>query len=595
LITKFTKRTHTCGELTEANINQTVTLNGWANTVRDLGGVLFVDVRDRYGITQVIFQPQKNVDAYKIAETLRTEHVISVTGMVEKRPESTENLKLKTGFIEVVAAECEVLNTAETTPFPIDDNIEANEDLRLKYRYLDLRRGTVQNAILTRHKFTQIVRQYLNEMNFVEIETPILMKSTPEGARDYLVPSRVHLNKFYALPQSPQTYKQILMVSGFDRYYQLAKCFRDEDLRADRQPEFTQVDMEMSFIDEEDIFGIIENLFTKTFKEIMGMEISIPFPRLTYTEAMERYGSDKPDLRINIQIETLTDICKDTDFNLFNDAIKANKVIAGINAAGQASYTRNQIDNLIDFTKGLGSKGLIWIKVLEDGYDSSIKKFLSKEQFEAIRNKFKANIGDLILIVIDEWTKVYTILGNLRLEMARRMDLLKDNNEYKFLWVYDFPLFEYSEDEKRFVSVHHMFTSPKISDIDLLDTDPGQVKARAYDIVLNGFEIGGGSIRIHQRELQNKIFNFLGFTDEEAQTKFGFLLNAFRYGAPPHGGIALGMDRIIMILTGQKSIRDVIAFPKTSSAYSLMDECPSEVDQKQLDELGLILRKKSSN
>jgi aspartyl-tRNA synthetase len=592
LVTIYKKRTHTCGELNESHINQVVTLNGWVNTIRDLGGVLFVDLRDRYGITQVIFQPQKNKETYEIGSKLRTEFVVSLTGVVEKRPEGTSNPRLSTGNIEVVVDECEILNAAETTPFPIDDSIDTNEDLRLKYRYLDLRRAPVQNTIIMRHKFTQIVRNYFDSNNFIEVETPILMKSTPEGARDYLVPSRVHLGKFYALPQSPQTYKQILMVAGFDKYFQIAKCFRDEDLRADRQPEFTQVDVEMSFTDENMIMNLMEKLFVKVFKELKGIDINIPFQRMSYKDAMEIYGSDKPDLRIDIKIETITEECKNTNFNLFNDAINTKKIIAGIKAEGLADYTRNQIDNLVDFTKNLGAKGLIWIKVLENGFDSSIKKFLTQEEFQRIKEKFNAETGDLLLIVIDEWRKVYPILGNLRLEIARRKDIKRDGNDFRFLWVYDFPLFEWDEDEKRFVSVHHMFTSPKIEDISELDGDLSKINARAYDIVLNGYEIGGGSIRIFQRELQNKIFSILGFTEEQAETKFGFLLNAFRYGAPPHGGIALGIDRIVMILADQKSIRDAMAFPKTSSAYSLMDDCPSEVEQKQIDELGLILRKK---
>jgi aspartyl-tRNA synthetase len=593
LITQFKKRTHTCGELTEDNINQKIVLNGWVSTVRDLGGVIFIDLRDRYGITQIVFQPNRHVEAHHIASTIRTEYVISICGIVERRPEGTENDKLRTGKIDVIAEECQILNEAETTPFPIDDNIETSEDIRLKYRYLDLRRSVLQNSLITRHRFNQIVRRYFDSNGFIEIETPFLMKSTPEGARDYLVPSRNHPGKFYALPQSPQQYKQILMVSGFDKYFQIVKCFRDEDLRADRQPEFTQIDIEMSFIHEQDVFSIIEKLFVQVYKELFNINLSLPFPRLTYKEAMETYGSDKPDLRIDIKIDTITEACKDTNFNLFNDAINSNKVIAGINAAGMAGYTRNQIDNIIDFVKKLGAKGLIWIKVLENGYESSIKKFLTDDEFNRIKDKFQAKTNDLLLIVIDEWFKVYSILGNLRVEIARRKEINLDNSDYKFLWVHDFPLFEWSEEEKKFVSVHHPFTSPNMEQVEYLDSDLSKVHARAYDIVLNGYEIGGGSIRIHQRELQSKIFKILGLTEEEAEKKFGFLLNAFRYGAPPHGGIALGVDRIAMLLTGQKSIRDVIAFPKTASAYSLMDDSPSEVNQKQLDELGLILKKKA--
>ena len=587
---KFKKRTHTCGELREKNVDEVVTLNGWVDTYRNLGGMIFIDLRDRYGITQIVFQPQNNEEIYKIAEGLRLEYVVSITGKVWKRPEGTVNVKLITGEIEIVATEAEILNAAEPTPFPIDEKFEVNEDLRLKYRYLDLRKKTLQNALVVRHKIIQVIRNYMSAFNFIEIETPILMKSTPEGARDYLVPSRVHQGKFYALPQSPQTYKQILMVAGMDRYFQIAKCFRDEDLRADRQPEFTQLDIEMSFVSEEDVYQLIENLFKDILKQLLDKNIETPFLKITYKEAMELYGSDKPDIRINNKIVTVTKQCEGTEFNLFNDAIKEGKVIAGLLAQGLGNYTRGQIDSMTDYTKSLGAKGLIWIKVSNDGYDSSIKKFVNKEQVERIAKEFNAKSGDLILLIIDEWKKAYPILGNLRFEIAKRMGIELHWDDFKFLWVCDFPLFEYNEEEKRYESVHHMFTAPKIESLSDFD-NLSKINARSYDIVLNGYEVGGGSIRIHQREVQNKIFELLGFSKEEADEKFGFLLNAFKYGAPPHGGIALGIDRIAMLLTGGKSLRDVIAFPKTTSAYSLMDDAPSDVSQRQLDELGLILKK----
>jgi aspartyl-tRNA synthetase len=589
--TKFKKRTHTCGELSEKNVDQTVTLNGWVDTYRNLGGMIFIDIRDRYGITQIVFQPQNNEQIYKTAESLRLEYVVSITGKVSKRPDGTVNTKLLTGNIEVIATECEILNPAEPTPFPIDDKFEISEDLKLKYRYLDLRKKNLQHSIVVRHKITQAIRNYMSALNFLEIETPILMKSTPEGARDYLVPSRIHHGKFYALPQSPQTYKQILMVSGMDKYFQIVKCFRDEDLRVDRQPEFTQLDIEMSFISEEDIFLLIENLFKELLKNVLGKDIQTPFLKIPYKNAMELYGSDKPDLRIDNKIVTVTKQCEGTDFNLFNDAIKDNKIIAGLLAEGMGNYTRSQIDNLTDYTKGLGAKGLIWIKVLNEGYDSSVKKFLTAQQIDTIAKEFNAKQGDLIVLVIDEWKKIYPILGNLRIEIAKRKGIELQWDDFRFLWVYDFPLFEYDEEEKRYVAVHHMFTAPKIDSLSDLKGDVSKLNARSYDIVLNGFEVGGGSIRIHQRDIQFKIFELLGFSKQEAEDKFGFLLNAFKYGAPPHGGIALGVDRITMLLTGGKSLRDVIAFPKTTSASSLMDDSPSNVNQKQLDELGLTLKK----
>jgi len=580
----FTKRTHTCGELRASDIGKTVTLTGWVDTRRDLGGVIFVDMRDRYGKTQVVFNPQNNAQVHEFAGALRTEFVVSVTGTVEHRPTGTENPSLATGEIDIMAAKLEILNKADTTPFPIEDQLQVNEEVRLKYRYLDLRRPVMQRNLLTRHKMYLITRNYFDAQGFVEVETPILMKSTPEGARDYLVPSRIHRGRFYALPQSPQTYKQILMVAGMDRYFQIVKCFRDEDLRADRQPEFTQIDVEMSFVDEEMIYQIVEGLMKRFFKELNGLDVQTPFPRLSYKQAMELYGSDKPDTRFGLTFTCINDVVATTEFKVFSETIKKGGVVAGFVAPGCASYTRNQLDVLTDFVKSNGAGGLVWMRVTENGVETPSEKFLGKEMINAIREKMQANVGDMIFLISDSWSKAYNILGSLRLEMARRLNLI-DESKNNLLWVTDFPMFEYDEAEKRYVAVHHPFTSPKTEDVELLDTDPTKARARAYDLVLNGSEIAGGSIRIHDRTLQSRVFKLLGIGEEEAKSKFGFLLDAFRYGAPPHGGIAFGFDRVCMLLNGEKSIRDVIAFPKTTSAMSLMDESPSEVDERQLKEL----------
>jgi len=580
----FTKRTHTCGELRPGDIGKTVTLTGWVDTRRDLGGVIFVDLRDRYGKTQVVFNPQTNQAVHELAGSLRSEFVISVTGKVERRPEGTINPSLVTGEIDIMADKLEILNKADTPPFPMEDDIQVNEEVRLKYRFLDLRRPVMQRNMMTRHQMYLLTRQYFDAFGFVEVETPVLMKSTPEGARDYLVPSRIHRGKFYALPQSPQTYKQILMVSGMDRYFQIVKCFRDEDLRADRQPEFTQIDVEMSFVDEEDIFKMAEGLASKFFKEIKGIDVPLPLPRLSYKNAMELYGSDKPDTRFEMTFTCLNDVVADCGFKVFSETVKIGGVVAGLVAQGCANYTRNQLDVLTDFVKSNGAGGLVWMRVTENGVETPSEKFLGKEIVNAIKEKMGAKTGDLIMIISGTWSKAYNILGSLRLEMARRLNLI-DESKINLLWVTDFPMFEYDEAEKRHVAVHHPFTSPKIEDIPLLDSDPGKARARAYDLVLNGNEIAGGSIRIHDRGLQSKVFNLMGINNEEAQRKFGFLLDAFRYGAPPHGGIAFGFDRFCMLLNGEKSIRDVIAFPKTTSAMSLMDEAPSDVDDMQLKEL----------
>jgi len=588
---EYKKRTHTCGELRASHISQTVTLTGWVDRRRDLGGMIFVDLRDRYGKTQLVFAPQHSQVVYEMAKDLRTEYVISVTGRVERRPEGTENPNLATGEIDVVADELTILNKAETPPFPIEDRVDASENLRLKYRYLDLRREIMQRNFITRHRMYQIVRKYFDENGFIEIETPMLMKSTPEGARDYLVPSRIHRGKFYALPQSPQTYKQILMVAGFDRYFQIVKCFRDEDLRADRQPEFTQIDVEMSFVSEDDVFQIVEGMMVRLFKEIKGIDIPTPFPRMTYLDAMASYGSDKPDLRFGMKFTTLNDVVANCNFRLFSETVAIGGVVAGLVAEGCANYTRSQIDVLTDFVKNLDSGGLVWVRVKDGSVESPIEKFLGQETLHRIVERMNAKVGDLLLIISDKPEKAYPVLGGLRLEMAQRLGLIASGKEdYKLLWVTEFPLLEWNKEENRYVAMHHPFTSPKPEDITLLDTDPARVRARAYDLVLNGNEIAGGSIRIHDSKLQSKMFRTLGISDEEARKKFGFLLDAFKYGAPPHGGIAFGFDRIVMLFTGQKSIRDVIAFPKTSNAISLMDDSPSEVSKAQLDELHIRIK-----
>jgi len=586
----FKKRTHTCGELRASDVGKIVTLNGWVDRRRDLGGLIFIDLRDRYGKTQVVFSPQHNDQAYQIAKELKSEFVISVTGKVERRPKGAENPSLPTGEIDVLADEIQILSKSETPPFLIEDDINVSEELRLKYRYLDLRRPIMQSNLITRHRMAQVVRRYFDENGFIEIETSFLVKSTPEGARDFLVPSRLHPGKFYALPQSPQLYKQILMVAGFDRYFQIVRCFRDEDLRADRQPEFTQIDVEMSFVTEEDVFNIVEGLIFRLMKEIKGIEIQLPFPRIPYVEAIEKYGTDKPDLRFDLEIVNATDIFKTTEFKVFREAIENGGVICGLNLPGCANFSRKQIDELTNFVKDLGAGGLVHFKVENGEVESPVAKYFTKISLQKLRERMNSRDGDLMILISDQPQKVYSILGSLRLEMGRRLNLI-DEEQFRFAWIVDFPLLEWDEEENRWVSVHHPFTSPKLEDLHLLDSDPGKVRARAYDLVLNGNEIAGGSIRIHDAELQRKIFKLLGISDEEAMKKFGFLLEAFKYGAPPHGGIAFGFDRLVMLFTGMKSIRDVIAFPKTSSALSLMDEAPSEVDPKQLDELHIQVKR----
>lgn len=586
----FKTRTHTCGELREGRIGENVVLNGWVDTRRDLGGLIFIDLRDRYGITQIVFEPNFSKEAHENAGGLRSEYVISIEGKVRKRPEGTENPSIATGMIDVMVNKLVILNEAKTPPFPIKDGIDTSEDIRLKYRYLDLRRPSMQQNILLRHKMYQLVRKYFDENSFVEVETPVLMKSTPEGARDYLVPSRLHKGKFYALPQSPQQYKQLLMVSGLDRYFQIVKCFRDEDLRADRQPEFTQIDVEMSFIDQENILEMVEGLMKLLFKEILNKELTMPLPRLTFDEALEKYGSDKPDLRFGLEMVTLNHVFENTSFKVFQDHIKNKGIITGLLAPGCGEYTRNQLDVITDFVKKLGAGGLIWMRVKENDLEAPIAKFLSDEEKKNLILSLNAKSGDLIFILSGSRLKALSIMGALRLEMARRLDLIKPDADPKLLWVTDFPLFEWDEQTNRFYAMHHPFTSPRLEDVELMETEPSRVRARAYDLVLNGTEIAGGSIRIHNADLQAKMFRTLGITNEEAEYKFGFLMNAFKYGAPPHGGIAFGFDRTAMIFAGENSIREVIAFPKTASAVSIMDDAPSTVSEDQLKELHIKIR-----
>lgn len=582
------KRTHTCGELSEKDTNKKVTLCGWCSTRRDHGGVIFIDLRDRYGITQVVFDPSFNLESHKTAERLGREDVIQVSGIVKHRKKDMENPKLKTGAIEVFVEKIDILNEAETPPMEIDDRIITHEDTRLRYRYLDLRKPGMQHNIATRHKIIKDVRDYLDNLGFLEIETPILAKSTPEGARDYLVPSRINPGKFYALPQSPQIFKQLLMVSGFDRYFQIARCFRDEDLRADRQPEFTQIDVEMSFVDEGDLIEITEGMLRHIFRVILNKDIKIPFPRLAYDEAISRYGLDKPDTRFELHLIDVTDIVRHSNFEVFTKATKQNGIVKCINAKNCAGFSRTIIEELTGFVAVYGSKGLAWMKVTEKGLESSIVKFFDEEIQKELIKATNAKKDDLLFFVADNSKVVNDALGYLRIEIAKRLNLI-DSNHFNFVWITDFPLIEFSEDEQKYVAVHHPFTSPKDEDIKLLDKSPEKARAKAYDIVLNGTEIGGGSIRIHKSDVQSKMFSALGMGKEEVEEKFGFLLEAFRYGTPPHGGIALGLDRIAAMLTNNESIREVIAFPKNKAAENPMDDSPSDVSEKQLQELHIKL------
>ena len=579
------KRTCRCAELSEKNIGQEVTVMGWVQKARNTGGLIFVDLRDRSGLLQINFQEDKlGQELFDKAYKLRSEFVIAVVGTVVAR-EGGINKNIPTGAIEVVATQLRVLSEAQTPPFPIEEDIKTKEDLRLKYRYLDLRRPDLQRNLIMRSKIATLTRQFLTDEGFLEIETPMLNKSTPEGARDYLVPSRVHPGCFYALPQSPQLFKQLLMCSGYDRYFQLARCFRDEDLRADRQPEFTQIDMELSFVDEDDVMDVNERLLQKLFKEILDIDIELPIQRMTWQEAMDRFGSDKPDLRFGMELNDVSDVVKDCGFGVFTGALENGGSVRGINAKGQGGMPRKKIDALVKFAKDFGAKGLAYLCINEDGtYKSSFAKFMTEDELHALVEKMDGQPGDLLLFAADRNKVVYDVLGNLRLELARQLDLL-DKNEYRFLWVTEFPQFEYSEEEQRYVAMHHPFTMPMEEDLELLETEPGKVRARAYDIVLNGTEIGGGSIRIHQDDIQERMFEALGFTKESAYEQFGFLMNAFKYGVPPHAGLAYGLDRLVMLMAKQDSIRDVIAFPKVKDASCLMTEAPSRVDEKQLEEL----------
>jgi len=577
------------GTLNEQAVNQEVCLKGWVQKRRDLGGLIFIDLRDRSGVIQVVFSPEQSEEALKVADTVRSEYVVEIKGSVVLRAEQTVNPQLETGKIEVLATEISVLNKAKTPPFTISDETDVSEDVRLKYRYLDLRRGPLQETFKLRHQTTQAIRNFLNENGFLEMETPMLTKSTPEGARDYLVPSRVHPGEFYALPQSPQLFKQLIMMSGFEKYYQIARCFRDEDLRADRQPEFTQVDIETSFMTSDEIMEMTERMMQQVLKDVKGIDIELPLQRMPYDEAMARFGSDKPDTRFGLELIHVSDIVSNTEFKVFKSAVESGGKVCLLNVKGEAkSYSRKDIDHLTDFVKIYGAKGLAWLKLEGEELNGPIAKFLSDEEKAGIIEKAEARNGDLLLFVADKTSVVYDSLGALRLKLGEELDLI-DESKFNFLWVTDWPLLEYDEEQSRYVAAHHPFTSAFEEDIDKLETDPSSVRANAYDIVLNGYELGGGSVRNYKKEQQDKMFKVLGFTEKEAEEQFGFLLDALEYGAPPHGGIALGLDRIIMLLAGRSNLRDTILFPKTASASDLLTDAPSEVNNAQLDELSIQL------
>ena len=583
------KRTHRCTEVTTAHIGQEVTVMGWVQKSRNKGGIIFVDLRDRSGILQIIFEENDcGAENFAKAEKLRSEFVVAVTGRVEDRSGAV-NTNLATGAIEIRANSMRILSESETPPFPIEENSKTKEELRLKYRFLDLRRPDIQKNLMIRSQVATLTRAFLASEGFLEIETPTLIKSTPEGARDYLVPSRVHPGSFYALPQSPQLFKQLLMCSGYDRYFQLARCYRDEDLRADRQPEFTQIDMELSFVDVDDVLDVNERLLKKLFKEICGFDVQLPIPRMTWQEAMDRFGSDKPDLRFGMELKNVSEVVKGCEFAVFKGALENGGSVRGINAQGQGHMPRKKIDALVEYAKGFGARGLAYVAISEDGtVKSSFAKFMKEEEMTALISAMDGKPGDLLLFAADRNKVVFDVLGNLRLELARQLDLLK-KDDFKFLWVTEFPLLEYSEEEDRYVAMHHPFTMPMDEDIQYIDSDPGRVRAKAYDIVLNGVEMGGGSVRIHQADIQSKMFEVLGFTPERAGEQFGFLLEAFKYGVPPHAGLAYGLDRVVMLMVGADSIRDVIAFPKVKDASCLMTEAPGQVDDKQLEELHIAV------
>ncbi|SFE25554.1 aspartyl-tRNA synthetase [Paenibacillus catalpae] len=577
-------KTHQCGTLTKANIGEEVTLNGWVQRRRDLGGVLFIDLRDRTGIVQTVFNPDFSGEALAIADRARNEFVLAVKGTVVERDAETVNKNLATGEIEIRVTEIEVINAAKTPPFPIEDGVEVDESLRLKYRYLDLRRPEMHKTLLLRSKAAKVFRDFLDGEGFIDVETPILTKSTPEGARDYLVPSRVHEGEFFALPQSPQIFKQLLMVGGIERYYQIARCFRDEDLRADRQPEFTQVDIETSFLTQDQLLNMMEQLIARLFRETIGVEVELPIQRITYADAMNKYGSDKPDLRFGMEIEDITDIVAGSDVKVFASVAASGGVVKAFNAKGCGHWSRKELDDLQPFAARYGGKGLAWITVKEGEWKGPIVKFLKPEEIAALTERLNVEEGDLLTFSADKAKVVADVLGNLRLKVGRELGLI-DDSKFKFVWVVDFPMLEWDEEAKRFVAVHHPFTRPKDEDLHLFETDPGQIRAQAYDIVLNGYEVGGGSMRIFKRDVQEKMFGALGFSMEEAHEKFGFLLDAFDYGTPPHGGIAFGFDRLVMLLTGRTNLRETIAFPKTASATDLLCDAPSEVELSQLEQL----------